>query len=111
MTTRWHYRSTRRARSISFPQLLLSVTGFLKVLAIALDHRDLLVVSSDAFPLISRTDFTFAQDRQIKTAASACMKTFWHVMPHESHTEFEARHARLRHLDHRVPFVADQETV
>lgn len=45
--------------SCSLPQLVLSVAVSLKVLAIALTYRDLFVVSGDALPHISRTDFAF----------------------------------------------------
>ena len=89
-------------------RLALLVIVSLKILAIALDHRDLLVVSCDAFPQISRADFAFAQDGQIKAAATARMKTFRHVRTPESYAEFVARHARLRHLDHRS---ADAELI
>jgi hypothetical protein len=40
-------------------QLVLSVVVSLKVLAIALDHRDLLLDPCDALPHISYADFAF----------------------------------------------------
>ena len=76
---------------ITQTRLAFSVTVFLKVLAIALDHRDLLIVVCDAFQVISRADFAFAQDGQIKAAATARMKTFRHVRTREPYAEFVAR--------------------
>src|SRR5438132_3149992 len=97
--------SSRGARTFCVvqPGLAFLVLVSPKVLAIALDHRDLLIVSCDAFPQIARADFTFVQDGQIKTAATARMEPFRHVRTSESYTKFVARHARLRHLDHRFP--------
>ena len=71
------------ASFVAQARLALLVIVFLKVLAIALDHRYLLVVSCKAFPHISRADFAFAQDCQIKAAATARMKTFrdWKTGP------------------------------
>lgn len=79
--------SGARAFCVVQPGLAFLVLVSPKVLAKALDHRDLLVASCDAFPQIAHADFAFVQDGQIKTGATARMKTFRHVRTSESYTE------------------------
>src|SRR5215831_4092784 len=69
---------------------------------IALDHRDLLIALGEALQDIPCADFAFAQDSQIKAAATARVKPFRHVRTPKSYAEFVTRHARLRYFDHRV---------
>ena len=77
-------------------------------------HADLFRTGGDSFNRVARRHLAFLHHREINPGSAALPEPFHHVRPPESYSQLEARHARLRHLQHsraHAELISDRDTV